>query len=31
MLGNEAAAEESVGPKGKLFDLRHNAVWYLRV
>jgi len=26
MLGNEAAAEKSVGPKGELFDLKQNTV-----
>jgi len=31
MLGNEAAAEKSVGLQGELFDLKQNTVWYLRV
>jgi len=31
MLGNEAAAEKSVGPKGELFNLKQNTVWYPRV
>jgi len=26
MLGNEAAAEKSVGPKGELFNLKQNTV-----
>jgi len=26
MLGNEAAAEKSVGPKGELFNLKRNTV-----
>jgi len=31
MHGNEAAAEKSVDPKGELFNLKQNTVWYLRV
>jgi len=30
MLGNEAAAEKSVGLKGELFYLKQNTVWNLR-
>jgi len=31
MLGNEVAAEKSVGPKGELFNLKQNTVWSLKV
>ena len=31
MLGNEAAAEKSAGPKGELFNLKQNTDWNLRV
>jgi len=31
MLGNQAAAEKSVGPKGELFNLKQNTVWCLRI
>jgi len=31
MLGNEAAAEKSVGPKGGLFIFKQNTDWYMRV
>jgi hypothetical protein len=31
MLGNEAAAEKSVGQEGELFDLKQNTARFLRV